>query len=67
LLDQKYNTPELRKQLLGQIMPKIIHNYNQLLAIVNQDYPEELNPALDTIEFRESLAWVREVIKPVQQ
>lgn len=65
-LNQTHNTPELRHQLLQKVQPKIQHNYNQLVNIINQDYPAELHDILEAVNFNQNLEWVRALIKPIK-
>ena len=46
-LNQKYHTPERRQRLCDLIQPKLQHNYNRLLELVTQDYPDPITSWLD--------------------
>lgn len=47
MLNSKYPTPESRQQLLTAIRPKLQHNHNRLLELINQDYPDNIPSWMD--------------------
>ena len=65
-LNKKYKTPASRKKLLQKLQPKIEKNLQNLMRIVGQDYPEELRPALDSIEFYDNINYARSFLEELE-
>ena len=65
-LNKKYKTPASKKKLLKTLEPKLKRNLENLMRIIDQDYPEELRPALDSIEFYDNIEYARSYLDELE-